>query len=358
LSAPHITWLFVRSYVGGVLAGALVAWVGAQVRRRLDDPLLDNVAILLIPFTAFLAAEGIGASGVLAVVACGLIMSQVGPRVGRPDTRLIAQGFWSLSTFVLNGALFVMIGIQAQAAVRALSSFDFGRAVAAVLAVTVTLIVVRVVFQFVAIYAIRALDRRPSQRLRRVSHRFRVVSGLSGYRGAVSLAAALAVPQTVDGGGLFPDRDVIIFVTAGVIAATMLQTLVLPAVLRWANLPADETLATERRLAKLESTQAALDAVPQLAVDLRLDPEVAERAQTELREALDKLRAGDDDSQDAEALRLDEQYRTLRLALLARKRETVLQLRSDLRIDDAVLRQVQARLDIEEVRLSREELVD
>src|SRR3982751_4654364 len=128
------------------------AWLTLQVRRRLDDPLLENVASLVTPFTAFLFAEVIGASGVLAVVVCGLVLSQVNPRVARADTRQQGQAFWSLSTFVLDGALFILVGLEVNVAVRSLSE---------VFAVT---------------YLIRLLDRRPQQRLRRVSNRARVLS--------------------------------------------------------------------------------------------------------------------------------------------------------------------------------------
>jgi CPA1 family monovalent cation:H+ antiporter len=123
-SVPHVSGLFLLSYGGGALAGAVIAWLAVQVRRRLDDPLQENVLILLTPFTAFLLAEVVHASGVLAVVVCGLIMSQVGPRVGRADTRQQTTAFWSLSTFLLNGALFVLVGLEVQSASRGLTSTD------------------------------------------------------------------------------------------------------------------------------------------------------------------------------------------------------------------------------------------
>jgi Na+/H+ antiporter len=112
LSALHISLLFLLAYVGGVLAGAMTAWLAVQVRRRLDDPLLESVTMVLTPFTAFLLAEVTYASGVLAVVVCGLIMSQAGPRVGQAATRQQAQASWSLAVFLLNGALFVLVGLE------------------------------------------------------------------------------------------------------------------------------------------------------------------------------------------------------------------------------------------------------
>jgi Na+/H+ antiporter len=128
-SAGHVSWLFLLSYAGGVLAGVLTAWLGVLVRRRLHDPLLGNVAVILIPFIAFLLAEQLQASGVLAVVVCGLIMSQIGPRVASAQTRPQMESFWTLATFLLNGSLFVLVGVQLQSAgtVRKLPCRDTGR---------------------------------------------------------------------------------------------------------------------------------------------------------------------------------------------------------------------------------------
>jgi Na+/H+ antiporter len=352
LAALHVSGLFLLSYGGGALAGVVVAWLAAQARRRLDDPLLENVLILLTPFTAFLLAEVVDASGVLAVVVCGLIMSQVGPRVGRADTRQQTTAFWTLSTFLLNGALFVLVGLEVQSAVRGLTSTDIGRGLFAVVAVSAVAIGVRFAWLFTTPYLIRLLDRRPQQRLRRVGARARVVSAVAGFRGAVSLAAALAVPGTL------PGRDLIVFVTTGVIAVTLLQGLLLPHVVRWARLPRDSAVEQERRLAETRATEEALSALPQVAAELGTDPEVVDRTRREYEEHLQLVRADGDDAEGEPVLRHDQDYAALRLALLARKRATVLGLRDEQRIDDIVLRQFQTRLDIEEVRLSRREVVD
>ena len=359
LDTVHVGGLFVLAYLGGVAAGVVTACALIPVRRRLDDPLLGNVAMILTPFVAFLLAEAINASGVLAVVTAGLIMSQVGPRIGRAATRQQSTAFWGLATFLLNGALFVLVGLESHAAVRGLANGNLIRGLLAVAAVCVVLVAARIVFLFVSVYIIRAVDRRPSQRLRRVSHRSRIVSGLAGFRGAVSLAAALAVPETVAGGGAFPDRDMIVFVTAGVIIVTLVaQGLVLPSVVRWAHLPEDTGVLEERQLAQRVATEEALAAMPMVAEELGTDPDVVDRLNREFEKHLHVLHAGGEDAEDESAQRHDQHYTALRLALLARKRATVVRLRDENRIDDTVLRQIQARLDIEEVRLSERELVD
>ncbi|WP_405697805.1 cation:proton antiporter [Streptomyces sp. NBC_01185] len=186
LGAAHVSGLMALSYGGGIAAGAVVAWLGIQLRRRvrvLGDTLLDNLTIILLPFSAYLVAEQVEASGVLAVVVCGLVMSQAGPSLGRAAARRQTEAFWSLAMYLLNGALFVLVGLEAQAAVRQLSGTTLTQALLLVAAVYGALVVVRFLFLFISVYAIRALDRRPRQRKRRMGHRARVVSALAGFRG-------------------------------------------------------------------------------------------------------------------------------------------------------------------------------
>jgi len=358
-SAPHVLWLILLAYGGGAVAGVVTAWLAGQARRWLDDPLQENVVTVLTPFTAFLFAQAVHGSGVLAVVVTGLIMSQAGPRVIHADTRQLTEAFWTLSTFLLNGSLFVLVGLELQSAVRGLASAALARGLVAVAAVSAAVIGARFAWVFTTPYLIRLLDRRPQQRLRRVGARARVVSAVAGFRGAVSLAAALAVPETVASGAPFPDRDTIIFVTSGVIVVTLfVQGLLLPVVVRWARLPHDGSVDQERHLAETLATEEAIAAIPQLAADLGTDSDVVGRLRREYEKHLRVLHAGDDGAHDETALRYEQQYAALRLALIARKRATVVRLRDERRIDDTVLRQVQARLDIEEVRLARREVDD
>jgi CPA1 family monovalent cation:H+ antiporter len=182
---------------------------------------------------------------------------------------------------------------------------------------------------------------------------------MAGFRGAVSLAAALAVPDTVASGAPFPGRDLIIFVTAGVIVVTLVvQSLALPGLVRWARLPRDTSAENERHYAEILASEQALSAMPKLAAELGTDPEVTSRLRREYEKHLRLLRANDAGADDEPALRYDQQYTALRLAVLASKRATVVRLRDEDRIDDIVLRQIQDRLDIEEVRLARREAAD
>lgn len=352
LGATHVGWLFLLAYAGGILVGAAVGWLAAQVRSRQSDPLTGQVTMVLIPFTAFLLAEAIEASGVLAVVVSGLIMSQAAPRVVRAEMRIQAQAFWTVTTFLLNAALFVLVGLELQSAVRGLNSADLVRALVLVAIVTAMVIAVRLVFLFTVPSLVRLLDRRTQQRQRQADHRPRLVSALSGFRGAVSLAAALAVPQQLASGAPFPDRDLIVFVTGGVIVLTLCQGLILPGIVRWARLPADTAVEAERHLAESRAAEEALEALPRLSAELGTDPDVVDRMRLELDKRIEVLQAHREGTADHPAVRHDEHYTALYLALTAHMRATVVRLRDERQIDDTVLRQVQTALDLEDIRLS------
>ena len=352
LTGWHVTWLLFVAYVGGVLTGALIGLISWQVRRRMDDPMLEAIAMLVTPFAAFLLAEIIHASGVLAVVVCGLIMSQVTPRITSAATRQLVIPFWALSTTVLSSALFVLIGISAQSAFRALNTTSVFHALLDVLLITAIVVGVRWVWVYTTPYVIRVLDRRPSQRLRRVPARQRMVSAVAGFRGAVSLAAVLAVPHTLHSGAPFPGRDLIVVITCGVIVLSLLQALLLPSVVRFARLPVDSSVAEELQFADEYILDAAIEVLDDTAKELGSNEMVVQRVRHDMAKQRKLLAASGTDGHPV--VQHDDEYRSLSLALIGRRREALLELRDEQRIDDIVLRQVQARLDIEEVRFMRE----
>ncbi|MEU4488544.1 Na+/H+ antiporter [Streptomyces purpurascens] len=359
LTLPHVGALFLLAYGGGAAVGVAVAWINMNLRRRLDDPLQGNLVMILAPFTAYLLAEFIHASGVLAVVVSGLIMAQVAPSLIRAEHRRQALAFWPLATFLINSALFVLVGVELQYALRHLSRADLQDALIAIGVVSVVLVVVRFAFLFSSAYLIRAIDRRARQRELRISHRARAVSGFAGFRGAVSLAVALSVPEALDSGAPFPDRDFIVFVTSGVIVVTLVvQSLLLPGVVRWARLPRDTSVDEEEILAETTATEEAVEALPRLAAELGTTPKVTEWLRQEYGAHLATVRARGAGTDEDPALLHNRHYTDLRLALIAHKRATVVRLRDERQIDDTVLRRLQATLDNEEVRLAGREQVE
>lgn len=352
-AAPNfleVSGAFVYSFVGGAAVGLAVGWILLEARRRIANPLYGNAGTLLTPFIAFLGAELIHASAVLSVVACGLYIAHASPLAISAYTRQQTGAVWSLVTFLLNGALFVLVGIQLPAAIGGLTSFAFGTALVIGVAVYGATIAARFGFLVLSAYIIRAIDRRPYQRTLRTTNRARLVSAFAGFRGAVSLAVALSIPETAQ----FPARDMIVFITAFVVVASLaVQGVLLPKVIRWAHVPVDTSAAEELVLAKRMAAEEAFSAMPGIARALGVDDEVLDRIRAEYEEHVSAMTAGLDGDEDSPAVVRSRQYAELRLALIARKRATVVRLRDTRVIDDTVLRQIQAQLDVEEVRLAR-----
>jgi len=353
VTGGYLAGRFTLSYLGGAAAGVAVWWLAVQLRERVHEAIQQSVISVLTPFAAFLLAELVEASGVLAVVVAGLLLSQSGPRLIPAAARVQSQSFWAVVSHVLNGALFVLVGMQLVTAADGLSSADLAQAVGWTAAAFGAVIGARMLWFHTTPYVVRALDRRPVQRTRRVSWRHRMPGAWAGFRGAVSLAAALGVPETTADGAPFPGRDVIIFVTGGVILATLLiQGLTLPAVVRWARLPVDDGVEGERHHAEKVATRAALDALPVEAERLGLTGKVVAKLEAEYRMHAEALaEAGAEHPDDGRPREAD--FDALRLAVLAHKRAAVVRLRDERTIDDIVLREVQAQLDAEEVRLTR-----
>ncbi|GAA3630407.1 Na+/H+ antiporter [Microlunatus ginsengisoli] len=351
---PELAGRFLWSFAGGILAGALVGAVVVGIRRRVDNTMIEGGLSVLTPFVGFLLAEVVHASGVVAVVVSGLILAYYGPRVIRARSRFWTFAFWDLSTFMINGSLFVLVGMQVPQAIHNIDGTTFGRALGVALLASAVTIIVRLAWVHVTAGVIRLVDRRDVQRTRRVSWKVRTATGWAGFRGAVSLAAALAVPATLADGTPYAERNLIVFTTVTVILVTILvQGLTLPYVLRWAGLTSgDESRERETRTARMKATQVALDELPGIAGSLAAPEEMVDRLRAEYEEHLEQLRAeGADGEQDRQAVAYEQQEHELRLAVLQRKRQAITELRDANRIDDYVLRDLQAGLDIEEIRL-------
>lgn len=259
----HVSGMFLVAYLGGIAIGLATTGLSIQLRRRLQDPFQHNILAIVTPLAAYLIAETVEASGVLAAVVSGLWVSRASPRLFPAVARQYVQTVMAFLTMLANAALFVLVGLEVQSAVRGLSTVGRTTGLAAVVAVSAAVIGVRFAWLFTSPYLIRLIDRRPQQRAMRLGGRPRTVMVAAGFRGAVSLAAALAVPHTLGSGEEFPDRDLIIFVTAGVIAVTLLvQGPLLPRIVRWARLEDDGEAGRERSLAETTALEEARDALP------------------------------------------------------------------------------------------------
>ena len=343
-----ITRMALVSFLGGILVGILMAAVAYPVLSRLRDPIVLNMALIVTPYAAYLTAEQIHASGVLAVVVAGLIISAFSNRLSTPESRTQAEHAWPLATSLLNGALFLLIGVE-PAELLALAGIA--------VAVAVTLVVSRFLFLQLTVMIIRSLDRRPEQRQRRMSYRARLVSGVSAFRGAVSLAIALSIPLTMNDGSPFPYRDEVVLIAAlAIIIGIAVQGPLLPKVIAWAARGghagdqeekelSEEQRITEARLAILAVVRPEL---PDLAEQAGVSPWVAEEMADRIDTIAAHMNAGDDDDE-AEGLSEVAALERLHLAVIARKREILGQLVRERQIDDETARIIRARMDLEEI---------
>src|SRR5918999_229191 len=276
---------FVVGAAGGIAAGFAVGWLVIWARRHLsEDPSVQNTVSLLTPFVAYLAAEelphslwevlhelygvpgDLHFSGVLAVVTTGLYLGRKGPYIISSGTRLQGYATWELITFLLNGLIFILIGLQLRSVVEGLNEYTAGQLVSYALLISLTVILVRMVWVFPATYVPRWASRRirerdPSPPWRNVS-----VIAWTGMRGVISLAAALALPLQTASGVPFPGRNLIIFLTFCVILATLVvQGLSLPVLIRALGLEDDHLGDKEETHGRISIAEAALERLDELA---------------------------------------------------------------------------------------------
>jgi monovalent cation/hydrogen antiporter len=343
---------FIIGALTGVAIGFAVGWLLAEIRRRTTDAPLNVAMSLLTGYVAFIPADALGASGVLAAVTAGLLMSVRGPRTLPARVRLQSVFVWEVLDFLVNAVLFVLIGLQLQGLTESLSEFSALTLIASGLLVSLVVFGTRLAWLFTVPYIIRALDRRPQQRARRVGARPRLVLAWSGMRGAVSLAVALALPATTESGAPFPQRDLTIFLTFAVIFFTLvLQGLSLPTVIRRLGVTEGEDDMSEEVRARLVATEAALKELETLATADWTRDETVERLQRfyEYRKERFAARAGKIEDAGFEEQTLAYQ-RTLQ-HVLAAQRQALSQMHRSGDVSSEVMLRILRELDLEESRL-------
>lgn len=342
----------VISPVGGILIGLAVAWVIAWVRARIEDTPTEITISIFTGYAAFLPAETLGVSGVLAAVTAGIYLGWRAPEIASPDARLQGFSFWTITQFLLNASLFVLIGLQLPQILDALGDRPTGELVVYGVVISAVVIVTRIAWVFGTTAVIRALDRRESQRARRAGWRLRFLSSWSGMRGAVSLAAALAIPLETDAGAPFPGRDLIIFMTFCVIMATLVfQGLTLPFLIRRLGVTGDGEDEREERQARLVAATAALMRIDELEAEDWTRPDTLERMRGAYRFRKRRFAAQAGNIEDDGLEEQSAAYqRTLREVLEAQRR-AVIDLRNRGEISNDVMHRVERDLDLEDSRL-------
>ena len=337
---------FVVGTAGGVAVGLLVGWLVAELRRRLDEPVVEIVVSVFTGYAAYLPAELLGVSGVLAAVTAGLYVGWRAPELASAATRLLGFSFWEVLVYLANAVLFILVGLQLRPILEELDGTAMAVLVGQGALVSAVVVAVRLGWGFSVPYLVRLVDRRPSQVMRRVGAKQRLMIGWSGMRGAVSLAAALALPLD------FPMRNLILFLTFSVIFATLVvQGLTLPTLIRRLNFEQDDAEEREEIRARLAATHAALDRLDELAGADWTRDDTVERLHGlyEFRRRRLKARGGyleDDGAEDRSPA-----YQRLLRELLQAQRQAIVRLRNQGQISNDVMHRIERELDLEDTRL-------
>src|SRR6266571_3761116 len=342
---------FVLVSVGGLLVGLVVGWPLAWLHRHLDDAPIEIAITLLTPFAAYLLADAIGVSGVLAVMAAGLYLSRQSSRFFSSNTRLQANAVWTVLVFLLNGLVFLLIGLQLRSILDALASRAPLSLLWDALLVCFTVVVVRIAWVVPAAFPSRMFRKFLRPRERPPSWRNVLIVAWTGMRGGVSLAAALALPLMIIGGAPFPDRDLVNFLTFCVILATLVgQGMSLDPLIRLLGLEPDSSLEREHAQAHLVAARAALSRLDELATEVWVPQDALTYLRSHYEKKLSTLTTPVDGAgNERSALHASIQQR-LQQEVLRAERAAIIQLRDQGRIDDETLRLVERELDLEEQR--------
>ncbi|OYQ21048.1 Na+/H+ antiporter [Pseudomonas mandelii] len=369
-SLANASMTFVLVAVGGLAVGVALSWLVGRLRtwmiaRGWDDPATHVVFMLLLPFAAYVLAERLGASGILSAVAAGMMQSWLDLLPRQTSTRLLNRSVWSLLEFAFNGLIFLLLGLQLPDIIKAVASHEtslWPTLLYRCLDVVVIFLVL-LVLRFVWVQSIWRLSVL-LRRLRGKGDMTQVPTARScwlltvgGVRGAVTLAGVLSVPLLM-GGDAFPERDLLIFIAAGVILLSLIAACIaLPLLLRGIEKSPDDKRRNEVRDAWRKTAEAAIhaleaeEATPQDAAQSALAAELKARIMSEYRHQLDVF----NDSAEAQALafQMDLLERRLRLKALRAQRLELYSLSRHHQIGDDVLREVLADLDLSEANLGQ-----
>ena len=338
---------FAAVSAGGIALGVGLAILFIAIHRRLGDPFIEVLTALVAPYIAYIVAESLHVSGVLAVVAAGLVRGRHAPEIVSAEMRIMARSVWNVLVFLLNSLVFMLIGLQLSDMPDRLARYSTAQLVGWGLAASAAAILVRFAWVYVAALlpralsgALRAAEPRPRKR------ELGIISWC-GMRGIVSLAAALALPATLPGGGAFPHRDLIVFLTFCVIAVTLVgQGLTLPALIRRLKVGSDWSIEAEGQRVRAAMSAAAIAAIDDLVARENAPAEWADPLRAEIRDriALAAPQGLEPSPQAGLALRL-------RQAALRAERAELIRLWRDNEISDEVMHHLEEILDYQEAHI-------
>jgi monovalent cation/hydrogen antiporter len=359
----HFSWSdaamqFVLTSSGGFVLGLAVAWVIGRIRVGLahfsvNDPVIDTVISVLTPFAAYLGAEALHVGSILAVVGAGLYAGINDPRNIDAPTRAHAWEVWRMLLFTFNGLVFLLLGVQLRSVVVEVSRFDALQLAGYAVALSLVLIVLRIVWVFPATYLPPMFSKRIRKREGIHNPRLVLVTAWAGVRGSVTLAAALSIPLTTATGASFPGRDRIILLAASVIVITLLLNgLTLPLLVRALKIRGDRKVEREERAARIATAQAAIVALRKKLPELKATDDVAfaKSLLAHYAQWLDRHSANAERRHHLD--RKHDARRELWLAALRAERDELTHMRKNDVIDDEVHRRLQTDLDLRETLIA------
>lgn len=341
----------------GILIGLVVGYIFKWIHKITpDNPTNDTTLTLLAPYVAYLSAEAIHMSGVLAVVTAGLYLSWNSSVIFSKQTRLQATGAWSTIIFLLNGLVFILIGLQLNQIMGNIKGFPPTALLVYGGIVSLAVIIGRLIWVFPGTYVPRMLSKKIRTTEVRPSARLVTIVGWSGMRGVVSLAAALALPLTIRDNVPFPNRDLIIFLTFCVIFSTLiLQGLTLRPLINWLGIKSDGSEHRNEKEARLMLASGVIEHIEE-SYSLSLSDEALAQIKTKYEIRIQRLRKDQPEDAAVGVMQVKEFHR-IQQEILEKERRDVISLRNQGKISDEVMRKIEYELDLEETRLMLEQRV-
>jgi CPA1 family monovalent cation:H+ antiporter len=355
-SFGHAVGDFVLIVVGEIAWGLAVGWAMLRLRKWVGNPSVEILLSILTPFIAYWPPETLGGSGVLATVATGLYFSWYGPRLISAATRLQGIFFWSFFTYLIEGMVFLITGLQARGLIGAIHGYPPGRLALCAVVLSAVVIIARFVWIFPATYAPRWISPALRRRDPSPPWQWPFMLGYTGIRGIVSLAAALALPLTIAGGAPFPNRDLILFLTFSVIVVTLVgQGLLLPAVIHWLGLAGQgrrerAAARTQEFAARRKAIRAALARLTTLAKDRGLAAEIVSPLRARHEDRLTHIDQNTDREDARRALAVISEE--VELILLTTERNLINDLHNHGALKDEGRRRIEREFDLREAEIA------
>jgi CPA1 family monovalent cation:H+ antiporter len=350
---------FIIVSFGGIFIGFVFGYLAVVIHTWLrDNPAIETVLTILTPYSAFLTAEKFHVSGVLAVVTAGLYVTWRAPELFSSLTRLQAVASWDIIIFLLNGFIFLLIGLQLPVIIQNISQRDITQLYLYGAVISIITILVRFAWTFPNAYINYYFTKKIHPSTKKPPIKNLIVISWTGLRGVVSLAAAMALPLNLENGKPFPERDLILFVTCFVIFSTLvLQGLALPLLIKFLKLEADTSVEEEELHARLMAAKAALEYIDDLYMNTEVSRDLLDWLKVKYKTRIREIKAHYHEEEEEEYRKSNPFEPSLMLkiqrGILASERAMIIQLRMEGVINDEALRKIERELDLEEAKIKK-----